>query len=50
MRNGHHTHLTEGRIDCKELRKIKPETARAPVLEYLECKSDCFVLYPSSFL
>ena len=36
MRTGHHTHLFEGRIDYKELRKINPETARAAVLEYLK--------------
>jgi transcriptional regulator of acetoin/glycerol metabolism len=36
MRSGHHTHLSEGKIDYKELRKINPETARAPVLEYLK--------------
>ena len=36
MRTGHHTHLFEGRIDYKELRKINPETARTAVLEYLK--------------
>jgi len=28
MRTGHHTHLSEGRIDYKELRKINPEAER----------------------
>jgi len=36
MRTGHHTHLSESRIDYKELRKINPETARTAVLEYLK--------------
>ena len=36
MRTGHHTHLSEGRIDYKELKKINPETARTAVLEYLK--------------
>ena len=36
MRTGHHTYLSEGRIDYKELRKINPETARIAVLEYLK--------------
>jgi len=36
MRTGHHTHLPEGRIGYKELRKINPETARTAVLEYLK--------------
>ena len=36
MRTGHHTHLSEGRIDYKELRKINPEAARTAVLEYLK--------------
>jgi len=36
MRTGHHTHLSEGRIDYKELRKINPEAARTAVSEYLK--------------
>jgi len=40
MRTGYHTHLSEGRIDYKELRKINPETARAAVLEYLKTNTN----------
>jgi len=35
MRTGPHTHLSEGRIDYNELRKINPEAVRTAVLEYL---------------
>ena len=36
MRTGHHTYLSEGRIDYKELRKMNPEAGRTAVLEYLK--------------
>lgn len=34
MRVGHHTHLSEGRIDYKALRKVNSEAARRAVMEY----------------
>jgi len=36
MKRGHRTHLSVGKIDYKQLRKINPETARRAVLEYLK--------------
>ncbi len=35
MKHGHRTHLSTGKIDYKQLRKINPEAARRAVLEYL---------------
>jgi len=36
MKTGHHSRLTTGIIDYKQLRKVNPETARLAVLEYLK--------------
>jgi hypothetical protein len=35
MKHGHRNHLSIGKIDCMQLRKINPEAARRAVLEYL---------------
>jgi transposase len=35
MKHGHRTHLSTGKIDYKQLRKINPEAARRAILEYL---------------
>lgn len=38
MKHGYCTHLSTGKVDYKQLRKINPEAARRAVLEYLKSK------------